>query len=304
MTATLDSELRLVLPRRSVRQHLLDVWRYRELWVQLVRKELHVRYQKSVLGFAWSMLNPLFLLLVYSVAFGILGQSFDSFGIWLLAGILIWNFFGTCLSTGTQSITANGYLVGKVNFPREILPLASVGAAFVHLMLSSSLLAAVLLVTRFHVDWSYFWLIPPALLTLVVLAAALAILLSAVNVYARDTTHLLELILLAWFWLTPIIYPFELVTQKLEERGSWSYWHLLNPIVPILTPIQRFVYGEASVCTDKCGTEDAVMKRLLPDFSSLWYLRNIGIVFVVSVVLLAGAIKIFDKAEANFAEVM
>ena len=135
MSATIDPELRLVLPRRSVRQHLVDIWRYRELWLQLVRKELHVRYQKSVLGFAWSMLNPLFLLVVYSIVFGILGQSFSWFGIWLLAGILVWNFFATSLSTGTQAITANGYLVGKVNFPREVLPLASVGAAFVHLML-------------------------------------------------------------------------------------------------------------------------------------------------------------------------
>ncbi len=301
MASTIDPDLRLVLPRRTVRQHLVDVWKYRELWLQLVRKELHVRYQKSVLGFAWSMANPLFLLVVYSIVFGILGQSFSWFGIWLLAGILVWNFFATSLSTGTQAITANGYLVGKVNFPREVLPLASVGAAFVHFMLSSVLMVAVLSVTRFHVDWSYLWLTIPAIITLVVLAAAFAIFLSAINVYARDTTHLLELVLLAWFWLTPIIYRFELVTERLENGGTWEYIHLLNPIAPLLIAIQRGVYGEASI--PDAGQPNGVL-RLLPDLSQWWYLRNIGIVFAVACVLLVAAIKVFDRAEANFAEVM
>lgn len=301
MATSIDQELRFVLPRRSVRQHLADVWRYRELWQQLVRKELHVRYQKSVLGFAWSMLNPLFLLVIYSIVFGLLGQSIAWFSIWLLAGILVWNFFATSLSTGTQSITANGYLVGKVNFPREILPLASVGAAFVHLMLSSLLMVLVLVVTRFSVDWSYLWLTVPALITLVVLAAALAILLSAVNVYARDTTHLLELALLAWFWLTPIIYRFQLVADQLEDGGHYRYWHLLNPVAPIVIAIQRGVYGKASIPDSK---EPGGVLHLLPDLSQWWYLRNIGIVFAVACLLLVAAIKVFDRAEANFAEVM
>ncbi|MEZ5216963.1 MAG: ABC transporter permease [Ilumatobacteraceae bacterium] len=300
MSAVHDPELRLVLPRRSIRQHLVDVWRYRELWSRLVRKELHVRYQKSVLGFAWSMANPLFLLVVYTIVFSILGQSFAWFGIWVLVGVLVWNFVSTSLATGAQAITSNGYLVGKVNFPREVLPLASVGAALVHLMLSTGLLVAVLAVTRFQVDWGYLWLTPFAILTMVIMASAFAILLSALNVYARDTTHLLELVLLAWFWLTPIIYPFELVTQKLQNHDAWSYWHLLNPMTSLLIPIQRGVYGKA-VIRDADGK---VVQRLLPDLSQWWYLRNIGIVFVVSVVLFAVAIKLFDRAEANFAEVI
>lgn len=298
MSAVPDLELRLVLPRRSVRQHLADIWRYRELWTQLVRKELHVRYQKSVLGFAWSMANPLFLLVVYSIVFGFLGQSFDWFGIWLLAGILVWNFFATSLATGTQAITANGYLVGKVNFPREVLPLASVGAAFVHLMFSSLLMVGVLLVTRFHVDWSFMWLIPPAIATLVVLASAFAILLSAINVYARDTTHLLDLTLLAWFWLTPIIYPFMRIALQLRDGGHYEYLMLINPMAGLLMPIQRAIYGETSVVVR------GEVVPLLPDLSQWWYLRNIGIVFLAACVLLTVAIKVFDKAEANFAEVM
>ncbi len=306
MTDTSAIELRQVLPRRSVGRHLADIWKYRELWLQLVRKELHVRYQKSLIGFLWSMLNPLFLLVVYSVAFSLLGQSFAWFGIWLLAGILVWNFFATCLSTGTAAITSNGYLVGKVHFPREVLPLASVGAAFVHLMFSSLLMVAVLLITRFHVDWSYLWLTAPALLALVVLASALAILLSAINVYARDTTHLLELALLAGFWLTPIIYPFMLVAQKLRGGGNWEYWLLANPLTSIVIAIQRGIYGEATIYESQTdpGQAKVVRQFLLPDMSQWWYLRNLLIVLVCGLVLLAVAIKVFDRAEANFAEVM
>jgi ABC-2 type transport system permease protein len=299
-----SSELRLVAPRRSLRQHLVDVWRYRELLVQLIRKELRVRYQSSRLGFAWSLANPLFLLAIYSIVFTILGQAFKSFSIWILSGLLMWNFFSTAVSTATQAITANGYLVGKLNFPREILPLASVGAALVHLLLSSAMLTLVLVITRFDVAWSYLWLVIPAVITCIVLACAFGILLSAANVYARDTTHLLELILLAWFWMTPIIYTFELMSRQLHKWGLPEYLHLLNPLVPLIISVQRGVYGAATVEQFDAATKKMVPLKLLPDLSQWWYLRNISVVFVFAVILFVIAMKIFDRAEANFAEVM
>jgi ABC-2 type transport system permease protein len=293
-------ELQIVAPRRSVAKHLSDIWKYRQLWQQLVRKELHVRYQKSVLGLAWSLANPLFLLGIYTVVFSLLGSSFESFAIWLLCGLLIWNFFATALSTGTQAITGNAYLVGKVNFPREILPLASVGATFVHFLLSSSLMVVVLSVLRFHVDWAFLWLTVPAVLTCLIMACGFAILLSAINVYARDTTHLLDLAILAWFWLTPIVYEFNIMTKNLESKGWYGYLHLLNPMTPIVMAIQRGVYGRTSAIKGG-GTEPSI---LLPDLPVLWYLRNLAFVFVFAVALLIFAIKVFDRAESNFAEVM
>jgi ABC-2 type transport system permease protein len=298
-------ELQIVAPRRSVVKHLTDIWKYRQLLRQLVRRELTVRYQKSVLGLAWSLANPLLLLIIYTIVFKLLGQSFDSFGIWILSGLLLWNFFGSALATSTQSITGNAYLIGKVNFPREILPLASVGATFVHFLLSSGLLLTILVVTRFHVAWGYLWLSVPAVITCIVLVCALAILLSAANVYVRDTTHLLDLAILTGFWLTPIVYPFDLVTQRLEDNGWYGYLHLLNPMTPLVTAMQRGIYGTPTgLRPSLIKGEKPTVVTLLPDLSSMWYLRNIGFVFVFAVCLLIIAIKVFDRAEANFAEVM
>jgi ABC-2 type transport system permease protein len=294
-TSTLsDHDLQLVAPRQPVSAHLRDIWRFRELLRNLVRKELKVKYKRSFLGFVWSMINPLFLLAVYSFVFNILGTAFEYFTIWLLIGILVWNLFSTSVVAGTSSVSGNGYLVNKVRFPREVLPLASVGAALVHFFLQSIVLVVVLAAVRYDVDWSYVWLLPFALVTLLVFAAALAVIFSAMNVYLRDTGHLLELAMMAWFWLSPILYPYMLVADKLVDRGFSGNLMLLNPVVAPLITFQRALYGRAAIGGQK----------LLPDGSPLWYLRNLGIVFAASVLLFLLAIKIFDRAEGNFAEVM
>jgi ABC-2 type transport system permease protein len=298
-TTITDQELHLVAPRQPVVAHLRDIWRFRELLRNLVRKELKVKYKNSVLGFVWSMLNPLFTLAVYGIAFQILGTAFSYFTVWLLIGILVWNLFNTSLMTGVGSITGNAYLVNKVRFPREVLPLASVGAALVHFFLQSSVLVVVLVALRFDVDWAYVWLLPIALITLLVFAAALAVLFGAMNVYLRDTGHLLELAMMAWFWGSAILYPYMLVSDKLAQRGINSNLLLLNPVVAPLITFQRALYGVASIPKAGGGT-----LHLLPDASCWWYLRNLGVVLAFSTVLLLLVIKIFDKAEGNFAEVM
>jgi ABC-2 type transport system permease protein len=293
-TTVTDQELHLVAPRQPVLAHLRDIWRFRELLGNLVRKELKVKYKNSFLGFVWSMINPLFLLAVYSFVFNILGTAFAYFTIWLLIGILVWNLFNASVLASTFSISGNGYLVNKVRFPREVLPLASVGAALVHFFLQSSVLLVVLAVLRYNVDWRYVWLIPFALLTLLIFAGALAILFSAMNVYLRDTGHLLELWMMAWFWLSPILYGYMLISQKIAAYGINGNIVLLNPITAPLITFQRALYGQANAGTQK----------LLPDASCWWYLRNLAIVFAASTALFLLAIKIFDKAEGNFAEVM
>lgn len=289
-----DPALIVVGRRRSTITHLREIWAYRELLGSLVRKELKVRYKGSALGFLWSMVQPLFMLAVYAFAFTVLGVGFARFAIWLMCGLLVWNLVSTALQTSTKAITTNGHLVGKVRFPRAILPFAAVGAALVHFFFQLLAFAVVLVVIRHDVDMDYLWVLPVAALAAVVLCSALALLLAALNVYARDTEHLLDLAILAWFWLTPILYQYARVADWLDGRGLPAGLALMNPFTSMVIVFQRAIYGVSF-------TGETL---LLPDESAWWYLRNVSIVTGVSVVLLLLALRLFDRAEANFAEAL
>ena len=276
-------------------QRVRRIWEFRELLVNLTRKELKIKYKNSALGFVWSLLNPMLYLVVFWIVFTkFIPASIPSFPIFLLAGLLPYNLFSAGLGGGTTSIVGNAGLVGKVWFPREILPLASIGAALVHFALQLAVLSAALVVFWYQPSWSYLPLIIPALLTLLVLLAALAMTLAAVNVYARDTQHLLELVLLAWFWMTPIVYPYAQVREKVGD------WALINPLTPIVLAMQRSIWGQHVVTISSNGQPKPV--TALPDVSQWWYLRNLGILFAVSVGLLFFAFWVFGRLEDNLSE--
>jgi ABC-2 type transport system permease protein len=295
---TPEPPILVIAPGRSVVHRMQAVWRYRELLVGLIRKELKVKYKDSSLGFFWSMLNPAMYLAVFYVVFQvILGSGIPYFAIYLLSGLLSWNLFSGSLTAATGSIVNNGSLVNKVFFPREILPLATVGANLVHFFLQAIVLLLALVVFQYGVALEYLWLVLPAMVVVLVLTAGLAILFSALNVYARDLQHLLELVLLAWFWMTPIVYPWQLPADKLGEHGLSSSLTLLNPMVSVVTTLQRAIYGTDSY-VDSAGTTIHV----LPDGGPLWYLRNLGLVGLVAVGIFVVAVHVFGRLEANFAE--
>lgn len=271
-------------------QRARNVWRYRELLVNLTRKELKVKYKDSVLGFLWSLLNPIMYLVVFSIVFqAILETEVPYFAIFFLSGLLAWTFFATALNAGATSIVANSQLVSKVWFPREILPLAAIGAALAHFALQASVLAGALLLFRRAPSLEYSIALLPAAAVLVVLCAALAIGLSAVNVYMRDTQHLLELVLLAWFWMSAVVYPYRLVVNALSERDLPEWLALLNPMVPLIITFQKAIYNPDT---------DAV----IPDHSLGWYLTGVGAVGAVAVALLFGALWLFGRLEDDLAE--
>ena len=288
----------VIAPGRSVVRRMHAVWQYRELLVGLVRKELKVRYKDSTLGFLWSMLNPAMYLAVFYVVFQIiLGSGIPFFAIYLLSGLLSWNLFSASLTAATGSIVNNGALVNKVFFPREILPLATVGANLVHFFLQAVVLLSALVVFQYGVALEYIWLVIPALLVVLLLVSGLAILFAALNVYARDLQHLLELVLLGWFWMTPIVYPWQLPADKLAEHGLSSSLTLLNPMIPVVISLQRAIYGTVSYVD---GTGATV--HLLPDGSPWWFLRNLALVGVAAAGIFVFAVHVFGRLEANFAE--
>lgn len=287
-----DLPIRVVSPKIGVLTRLGNIWLFRELLVSLVRKELRIKYKNSVLGFVWSLLNPALYLVIYYIVFQkILKNNVPLFAIFLLCGLLVWNFFSNALSSATTTIINNAGIVKKVAFPREILALASVGAAFVFFLLQAIVLVLALLVFQVAPALSYLWLIPFSLVALVLFASALAVALSAINVYLRDTQHLLELVLLAWFWATPIVYPFQELGVRLSQKHLlWLYF--VNPVTVIVLTFQRALYA---ILGDASGP-------ILPNYSPLWYVVQILIVIVVSLILFIGALALFGRLEGNFAE--
>jgi ABC-2 type transport system permease protein len=284
----MTSQFQTVAGRGTVAGRLREIVARRELLANLVRLELKAKYKSSALGFAWSLLNPAMYLVVFYVAFDlILGGGIPRFPIYLLSGLLVWNFFTAALNAGTSSIVSGAGLVKKVWFPREILPLAAIGAALVHFFLQSLVLVGALVAIRHPVGWAYLSLLPLALFALLLLAASLTVLLSAANVYLRDIQHFVELALLAWFWLTPIVYLYSQLTKHFGGRNL----PLLNPITPIVLTFQRAffgLYGNPPVLPPQVGVS--------------WYFRNLLALTVAAGVLLVVAMRVFRRLEGNLAE--
>jgi ABC-2 type transport system permease protein len=300
MKATIaDRPTRVSTAHVGVWERIRSIWRYRELLVAFTRTELKVRYKNSALGFVWSMLNPALYLVVFYVVFQlILDSGIPNFPIFLLSGLLIWNLFSSGLASTTSSVVANSGLVRKVAFPREILPLAAVGAALLHFFLQVVVLIGALLVFRYDVALSYLPLLPVALFALLLFLAAIGVLLAAVEVRLRDTAHFVELALLAWFWITPIVYAYGLVEEKL---GEWSWVYLLNPVTDVVLTFQRAIYNQVEPVTTENGVQ-TVTKVLPVDANQWWYLSHLLLIIAVSSVVMILALMYFGRVEGDFAE--
>ena len=279
------------------------LWQYRELVGNLTRKELKVKYKNSILGFAWSLLNPLMYLVVFSLVFGeILDVNIPYYGLFFLSGLLAWNLFSTGLSAGTSSIVANAQLVTKVWFPRESLVIASVLAAMVHFLLQSIVLVGALIAFQRMPDVSYIPIFLLALVVLVIFCTALAIALSAINVYLRDTQHLLEVVMLAWFWLSAVAYSYGMVAKKLVERfgRDGELIAALNPVLTVVITFQKTLYNPADPTPAELADPNFI--PALPPHGPGWYASHLGVTGLVSLVMLYGALALFSRLEDNFAE--
>lgn len=278
-----------------MRVRLREIWQYRELLRSLVRKELKVKYKDSILGFAWTLLNPTLRLGVFYFVFQIVfPNGIPLFAIFFLSGLLIWNLFSEGLAAATGSVVGNGALVKKVSFPREILPLAAVGASVVNFFLQLIVLLVALIGFQHAPSWEFLTLIVPALLVTVMLTASLGILLSALNVQLRDIGHFLEMGLLVWFWATPIVYPASQIFQKLTDNGIAEWVYFVNPLVPVVMAMQRAIHNTMEPVNGP--------NPVVPDESILWYLGHLGVVGGISVALFFVAMVVFGRKEGNFAE--
>lgn len=270
--------------------------------MNLVRKELKVKYTASVLGAVWSLLNPVMFLAVFSLVVFVLDNNIPDFPVFLLSGLLAWNFVASSLQAGARSVVDNANLVKKMAFPREILPLSAIGVALFDFALQSAVLLLYIAVHAvafsgpgFHLpEW---WLYPVAIAVLVVFTTALTFWVAALNVRYRDVGHLLNLALLLWFWATPIVYQGWLVQRKLETiqilgLDAWTLY-LLNPVAVIVLGFQRALYS----IVPGPGKDP-----ILPPMSLGRLTGLLGVVLGVSLVLLLLAWRSFFHRSGDFAE--
>lgn len=189
---------------------------YQELILNLVVRDLKVKYKGSILGFFWSLLNPLLLLIVYSIAFKyVIRIQVENFPLFFIVGFLPWTFLTLSLSMSVNVIVDNRYLIKKVYFPREILPLSVVLFNLVQFLLTFLVLFPVLFLFGIPFGFSLVYL--PLIIGLQTLfITGIALILSSLNVYFRDIKHLIEVFLQMWFWLTPVAYPFMLIPDKVK----------------------------------------------------------------------------------------
>lgn len=278
-------------PSRSARRESFA--HHRELLINLIRKELKIKYKNSALGFVWSLANPLLYLVVFSVVLvGFLRVAMPQYHFYLLSGLLAWNFLSAALNASTTSVVSNASLVTKIYFRREVLPLSAIGAAGVHFVLQFGVLVAAMLAFSHQRFWDEgLLLLPMALGVELVLLAGLGLLVAAVNVYYRDVQHLLELGLLAWFWLTPIVYPSVLA----RNTRFWGIY-LLNPMTAVVLGFQRALYSRVNV------EQDGVTSTVLVDAPVTWYAQRLGYVLVAALAILAFGWWLFRRLDGRFAE--
>ena len=288
-------------PKLRVVPRVREIAAHREILVNLVRKELKVKYAASVLGAVWSLLNPVVFLAVFTFVTVMLGNNIPHYPVFLLSGLLGWNLFSVALGQGARSVVDNGNLVKKVAFPREILPLATVGVSLVDFVLQSSVLLLFMLVTGYGFRLSGLVLYPLAFLDMVVFTVAMVFWISSVNVRYRDIGHLIGLALLVWFWLTPIVYPAARVQTYLTDFHGHDLWnlYLLNPLTDIVLGFQRALYAVTSY--HGVGFLDPGID-VLPETSVAWMAGVLLAVLAGSLILLSLTWRLFFRLSGDFAE--
>ena len=222
---------------RSLRQLV----RYRGLIQSLVARELKARYRGSVLGFFWSFVNPLLLLLIYSFVFTVVlpgthPKEMEPYGLFLFCGILPWSWFSSSLLEASNVLIAGGNLIKKVLFPAEVLPIVTVLANMVHFFFGLPILAAFLIYYAAPLQAGELVWFPVIVIVQLVLTTGLALLLSALTVHFRDVKDILSNLLTFWFFATPIIYPMTLAP------GAGRRFLNLNPVTHLAISYQEILF--------------------------------------------------------------
>jgi len=231
-----------------------DLFRYRELFGSLFRRDLRAKYKGSVLGLAWSLAHPVVLMLVYLLVFSVLLRiqtaDYQHYWLFLLTGLPLWVFFATSLQSASRSLLENANLIRKVRFPRQLVPLSMVATQLVGLAVMLVIVVALSLVFVPEARDTV-WLAFPLAALAVCLVAGLGLAVASLNAIYRDVEHLVAALLLPWFFLTPILYSFESIPGVSEHPRLVDLIHWGNPLTPPIEAIRDpLFFGELPAAGD------------------------------------------------------
>jgi lipopolysaccharide transport system permease protein len=256
---------------------------YRELIRNLVARDLKVRYKNSVLGILWSLLNPLLMMTILTVVYTVMMPSnIPDFPVFLLCGLLPWNFFSASMTAATGSIVDNAHLVKKVYFPREVLPISVVLSNLVNFLIALIVLFAMIAVFKVRLT-AWVFLLPLIIFIQMMFTAGMALFLSTLNVFYRDTKIIVEVSMMAWFFVTPVFYPIDKLPPNYVLWGvnvDVQRWlRIVNPMASLVAAYRDVLFWGRMVG---------------PDF----LLRT----FVTALVVLVGGYLVFVRYSRVFGE--
>ena len=221
----------------SLKQMVQEFWKYQDLLRLLVSRNLKLKYRRSVLGYVWSVLNPLLTMIVMTIVFSTMfSRNIENFPVYLFCGQLLFNFMNNSTRQAISSINANASLLKKTYVPRYIFTLSKITSGLVDLLFSLGALAIVMLVTRAKISW-HILLFPVVILQIYLFCVGLGLFLAQANVFFRDVEYIYNAVITAWMYLTPIFYPLEM----LPENVLWVVKHL-NPMYFYVGQFRDLVY--------------------------------------------------------------
>lgn len=252
-----------------------EIYEYREMIFMLVHRDLRGRYKGSVLGFAWTFLNPLLQLAVYTLVFSVVMRSgIEKYYLFLFVALIPWLAMANSVTGSSTCITSQAGMVTKIYFPRQVLPITTVTTNFVNMLLC---MVVVLIVCGFSIglNGKILWYLIPIVLIEYILALGIAFLVSGITVYFRDMEHFLGIFVMAWQFLSPVMYSVEMVPDQLR----WIYH--LNAMTPVITAYRQILYWKQA-----------------PDMKTMLISLGMGVLFLV-----IGWV-VFNRMEKKFAEVL
>lgn len=256
---------------------LRELLRRRELLYTITLREIQIRYKQSLLGIAWAVLQPLSMMVVFTVVFSRLAKIPSDgipYPIFSYGALLPWSFFSTGVSFAIPSVVNNSDLLRKIYFPREIFPCASVLAACVDFGIASSIFVLMILFYQVRLSWNILYVFPLVLIQ-IVFALGISLFAAAVNVRYRDIKYALPLVLQLWMYATPVVYPVSIVPERFRSL------YMLNPMAGLIE-----------------GYRQVILRRLPP------HLGRLGLAASVAIVVFLLSYWYFKREEMTFADII